>query len=211
MLNRELEVPGDRNLWGRGGKGEFIPLCPLLPSWSWEVMKIKYKHGLILYEFLHYGCQKEYNSLRSVLLWQCKPSVWDRSLIPHWRFQRAQIVIKGKKYCEGGYWYDTVHCQCLFLLFLIRLVPLSCTKMKRMTSLPAVSRKRVMVGLSGMGFLVTSLELIPGKPRAFVFSFSFEHAFDFFPFKKQWKPISITQTNAQWLSFWNGFRVFHYL
>ena len=59
----------------------------------------------------------------------------------------------------------TIDSQCFFICFLIRLVLLSCTKMKKMTSLQAVSKKLAMADLSGIEFLVTSPERIPGKPR----------------------------------------------
>lgn len=50
-----------------------------------------------------------------------------------------------------------------FICLLVRLVPLSCTRMKKMISLQVVSKKLAMAGLSGTGFLTTSPGHIPGK------------------------------------------------
>lgn len=52
---------------------------------------------------------------------------------------------------------------CLLTFFLIRLVPLSFMKMKKMTLLQAVSKKLATAGLSGTESLVTSPEHILGK------------------------------------------------
>lgn len=49
------------------------------------------------------------------------------------------------------------------MFFLVRLVPLSFMRMRKMTSLRAVSKKLAMAGLSGTEFLVTSPEHILGK------------------------------------------------
>lgn len=49
------------------------------------------------------------------------------------------------------------------MFFLVRLVPLSFMKMRKMTSLQAVSKKLAMAGLSGTKYLVTSPERILGK------------------------------------------------
>jgi len=52
---------------------------------------------------------------------------------------------------------------CFLIFYLIRLVPLSFMKMKKMTSLQAVSKKLAMAGLNGTEYLVTSPERILGK------------------------------------------------